>query len=136
MGDVVQLLALVNTEEAQRMMSKYKFADILSDSYEALTKTPEERRNLLAVLEIISRHKDPSVVITAKIGTNLLESEKDLASYKVINNLCQFKENVDVLLSSGLLQLVRRNISVADGNEQKYLLQILKGILSHVKISK
>lgn len=74
MPEIVQILSLVNSEQDQRVMGKYKFAEILCDGLPGLTKTPEDTRKVMAVLEVLSRLEGPAGVIAAKIGGNLLES--------------------------------------------------------------
>jgi len=53
--------------------------------------------------------------ITSKISTNLIEGEREATTYKILSNLVQDKQNIDVLLQSGLLAAIQKDISVSKG---------------------
>jgi hypothetical protein len=74
--------------------------------------------------------------ITTKISTSLIEGEREPIIYKILSSLVQEKENVDVLIQSGLLTAIRSDIATNKGSDSKYILAILKSVLSHCKLSK
>lgn len=136
MNELVQILSMAKESEHIRMMGKYKIADILCDSYQKLFEIQENRKPILDTLEIMSREKEMGRIITSKISSNLIDGERDHIVYKIISNLVQDKENIDMLLQSGLLAAIRADITASKGTETKHGLGILKAILGHCKLSK
>lgn len=136
MPELVQIFSMTTDQEHIRMMSKYKITDILCDSLEKLFKNKDSRKSILETLEVMSREKEMAKTITSKVSTNLLDGEREPITYRIVLNLAQDRQNIDMLLQSGLLNAIRTDILAGKGMEGKYMLSILKTILGHCKLSK